>query len=62
MSTLTAHQKFIAQLEAKAKAAGRALSEGAQQAKKRPINYCELPVADQWAIDKSLGILDWDGE
>jgi hypothetical protein len=28
---------------------------------RRPSDYCELNAAVQWAIDKSLGILDWDG-
>lgn len=27
----------------------------------RPCNYFELSGEDQWAIDKDLGILDWDG-
>jgi hypothetical protein len=58
---LTEHQKFIARLEVEAKAAGRPLSEGAQQAKRRPIDYCELSPERQWEIDKQLGILDWDG-
>jgi len=57
----TSHQLFIEQLETKAKAEGRALSDGARQAKRRPINYCELSPEAQWAIDKQLGILDWDG-
>jgi hypothetical protein len=57
----TRHQLFIEQLEARAKDTGRALSDGAQRAKQRPINYCELPPERQWEIDKSLGILDWDG-
>lgn len=61
MPTLTAHQKFIAQLEAEAQREGRSLSEGAQQAKLRPIDYAELSPEEQWAVDKRLGILDWDG-
>lgn len=41
---------------------GRAsLSPDARQACKRPQNYADLSAADQWAIDKRLGILDWDG-
>ena len=28
----------------------------------RPANYADLPASEQWAIDKSLGILDWDGK
>jgi hypothetical protein len=28
---------------------------------RRPKNYFKLSGADQWAIDKKLGILDWDG-
>jgi hypothetical protein len=27
----------------------------------RPKNYFKLSAEDQWAIDKSLGILDWEG-
>lgn len=25
----------------------------------RPVNYTSMPPAEQWAIDKRLGILDW---
>lgn len=28
----------------------------------RPSNYFKLSAERQWAIDKSLGILDWNGE
>lgn len=28
----------------------------------RPRNYPQLSPAEQWAIDKSLGILDWNGD
>lgn len=42
---------------------GRAsLSPNARQACNRPLNYADLSPADQWAIDKRLGILDWDGD
>jgi hypothetical protein len=27
----------------------------------RPSNYFKLAPAEQWAIDKQLGILDWEG-
>jgi hypothetical protein len=27
----------------------------------RPRNYHELTAEEQWAIDKQLGILDWEG-
>lgn len=27
----------------------------------RPTNYSQLSAERQWDIDKSLGILDWDG-
>jgi len=57
----TKHQRFIERLEAEAKRTGRPLSDGAQRAKRRPINYCELSPEEQWAVDKQLGILDWDG-
>lgn len=30
-------------------------------ARERPSNYFNLSGEDQWAIDKRLGILDWDG-
>lgn len=33
----------------------------AMAAIQRPKNYSSLPPDTQWAIDKSLGILDWDG-
>ncbi len=38
------------------------LSKGARLAAQRPSNYGELSGEDQWAIDKELGILDWDGK
>lgn len=28
----------------------------------RPKNYFKLSGEEQWAIDKSLGILDWNGD
>jgi hypothetical protein len=28
----------------------------------RPRNYFQLSGEEQWAIDKALGILDWQGE
>lgn len=28
---------------------------------KRPRNYFKLEPEAQWAIDKQLGILDWEG-
>lgn len=31
-------------------------------AHRRPTNYGELSPSEQWAIDKDLGILDWDGK
>lgn len=37
------------------------LSYEAQQAQKRPGNFNQLSGEEQWAIDKRLGILDWDG-
>lgn len=33
-----------------------------EQSFKRPKNYLMLSAEEQWAIDKSLGILDWKGE
>jgi len=27
----------------------------------RPSNFFELSPEEQWAIDKDLGILDWEG-
>jgi hypothetical protein len=32
-----------------------------ERAKLRPANYADLSAQEQWAIDKRLGILDWDG-
>ncbi len=29
---------------------------------RRPADYFELNAETQWAIDKSLGILDWEGD
>lgn len=37
------------------------LSPMAHRALQRPENYWELPPRAQWAVDESLGILDWDG-
>jgi hypothetical protein len=34
----------------------------ASAAESRPKNYAQLPTAEQWRIDKMLGILDWDGD
>lgn len=31
------------------------------KALKRPKNFLKLHPREQWAIDKKLGILDWDG-
>ena len=28
----------------------------------RPKNFFKLSEKDQWAIDKKLGILDWNGD
>lgn len=28
----------------------------------RPSNYFKLSAESQWAIDKELGILDWNGD
>jgi hypothetical protein len=33
-----------------------------ERAKLRPKNYAKLSARDQWDIDKSLGLLDWDGK
>jgi hypothetical protein len=33
----------------------------ARRARGRPANFMGLPPQEQWAIDKELGILDWDG-
>lgn len=37
------------------------LSDMARRAKLRPTLYNQLKPSEQWAIDKELGILDWDG-
>lgn len=33
-----------------------------EQAMKRPADFVELSPEAQWAIDKELGILDWEGD
>lgn len=35
--------------------------EMAKRARLRPSNFFEMSNDQQWAIDKALGILDWDG-
>jgi hypothetical protein len=57
----TRHEEFIAGLRQKAELAKGQLGAQAQQATLRPIDYAELSPEEQWAIDKRLGILDWDG-
>ena len=37
------------------------LSPLARTALRRPKDYAERSPENQWAIDKGLGILDWDG-
>lgn len=37
------------------------LVPNAVTAQERPANYNNLDGRTQWAIDKKLGILDWDG-
>jgi hypothetical protein len=34
----------------------------AKRVKLRPKNFKSLSAQEQWAIDKKLGILDWDGK
>ena len=34
----------------------------ATAAQKRPANYDQLRLYEQWAIDQELGINDWDGD
>lgn len=34
----------------------------AVRARLRPSNYADLTAREQWAIDKELGLLDWDGQ
>jgi len=33
-----------------------------EQSFKRPTNFMQLDLESQWDIDKSLGILDWEGK
>lgn len=41
---------------------GRAsLSSMARMACQRPVDYHKCSGETQWAIDKGLGLLDWDG-
>lgn len=58
---MTRQEKYIASLQAKADAAGKPLGPQAQRASCRPSDYAELSPQVQWDIDKSLSILDWDG-
>lgn len=37
------------------------LSEYARTACQRPLDYTKRSLEEQWAIDKTLGILDWNG-
>lgn len=37
------------------------LSDQACRALKRPLDFLNRPEAERWEIDKSLGILNWDG-
>ncbi len=32
-----------------------------ERASYRPANFAELSEEEKWTIDKSLGLLDWDG-
>ena|ERR1051326_2836078 len=32
-----------------------------ERAQLRPANFSSMTPAEQWAVDKDLGILDWDG-
>ena len=57
----TEHDIFIENLKSQAKKAGSTLGHCAQKATARPSNYGSLDSRQQWAIDKTLGILDWDG-
>ena len=33
-----------------------------EQSFKRPTNFFTLSPRERWKIDKTLGILDWDGD
>lgn len=39
----------------------RSHDEMFRAALRRPKNYFDLSAEQQWAIDKELGILDWEG-
>jgi hypothetical protein len=41
---------------------GHSLGPVSSAASKRPLNFRKLDGRSQWAIDKRLGILDWDGD
>jgi len=56
---MTIQEKMCAEMHKKA--AGKPLGPLAQAATQRPANYAELSPESQWAIDKSLDILDWSG-
>lgn len=38
------------------------LGRQALKAQERPFNYADAGSESQWAMDKKLGILDWDGD
>lgn len=57
----TVHDKFVNKIKDEAKKAHRPLGPCAQAATQRPSNYVELEPSEQWAVDKGLGILDWEG-
>lgn len=61
METQTVHDAFINKIKDEAKKAKRPLGPCAQAATQRPSNYVELDPREQWAVDKRLGILDWEG-
>lgn len=44
-----------------AKNSDRREREMFEESFKRPSNYFELSAPQQWEIDASLGILDWEG-
>lgn len=53
------HQIFMERLAKEAN--GQEMGPCAKAAHNRPDNYGALSTQGQWDIDKTLGILDWDG-
>jgi hypothetical protein len=59
MTTVSKQGKNI--LKSKSKPVYRNLT-AAEKGKGRSVGYWDMSASDQWAEDRRLGILDWDGK